>query len=657
MPSKYRKGGRSPGELLPLYRNKVLLNDKDKPLGLIMKGQQIGSLMFKPPKVMTIKNYVNEKKRLAYKPSSPPQKPNKYNKLRKIKSDLLCQPQDFLYREFKIANGSKKSFFNFVKSHNTTGFSNILKMPANVSRGLLPVGKGEQGVVLVGCIDDTCKTKVAIKIPSKGSEKDAIREFKNNKMIYDGCSQYSPHIVQPILQQRCGSSSVTYYEFFNGGSLDSWIPRHSKSLTLNNYKTILFQVLYTLQMIYATYPKFRHHDLHSGNIMVRTDGIPSSGYTRYGTQYIRNDGIFTAIGDFGFANSSTHPNPGVIAGNYAGYGVNKNSTVGQDVFTLLANMTKQANRGGVKSVGKFFESVTGVKMASHFKGSAFNIRLIKNLGKVDSIKEMLNNPFFDSIKKGVAAPRPAPKPVAAPAKPPTPKPLATNSRCGARAVKGKPGVLGMSTADMRKVIKAHTDIKIPVGASRGALCKMLSKFPTGQRLMGNNSVVARAVAPKRAAPPAYRAVVSKAPSPMKFTKRAGNNATKRVRGMQKVRIAPRNPAKAPTPKPVKAPTPKAVRAPTPQNNRTKNPTLNVTRNNSGRVRIQRKVCDSQSRKAIDEILVGFGMDPKSYKSKKIACDAIADASQKIGKLGRFVTKAQEAKEKKQFLKNLKAQKF
>ena len=74
---KYRRGEKSPGELLPLYRNKVLLNKKGKPLGLIMKGQQIGSLMFKPPKVMTIKNYVNEKKKIAYKPSSPPQKPKK----------------------------------------------------------------------------------------------------------------------------------------------------------------------------------------------------------------------------------------------------------------------------------------------------------------------------------------------------------------------------------------------------------------------------------------------------------------------------------------------------------------------------------------------------------------------------------------------------
>ena len=292
MPIKYKRGGKSPGALLPLYRNRVMLNKTGKPSGLIMKGQQIGSLFFKPPKIMTIKEYVNEKKRIAYKPNSPPKKTDKYNKLKKIRSELLCQPQDFMYREFKIAPGSKRSFFNFVKTRNTNGFSDVLKMPANISRGLLPVGKGEQGVVLVGCIDDTCKTKVAMKIPSKGSEKDAIREFKNSEMIYNGCSRHSPHIVQPIVQKKCGSSSVSYYEFFNGGSLDSWIPRHTKSLTLNNYKTILFQILYTLQVIYDKFPQFRHHDLHTGNIMVRTDGIPSSGYTRYGSHIVKNDGIF-----------------------------------------------------------------------------------------------------------------------------------------------------------------------------------------------------------------------------------------------------------------------------------------------------------------------------------------------------------------------------
>ena len=146
---------------------------------------------------------------------------------------------------------------------------------------------------------------------------------------------------------------------------------------------------------------------------------------------------------------------------------------------------------------------------------------------------------------------------------------------------------------------------------------------------------------------------------MKITKAnsKANNITRRVRGVQKIAPAPK---KAPAPKPAavpKAPAPKPVAAPKPANVRTKKPTMDITRNNSGRVRIQRKVCDGQSRKMLDEMLVGFGMDPKSYKSKKTACDAIANAAQNMGMLGRYVTKSQEAKETKQFLKNLKAGKF
>jgi len=698
MPSKYRKGGRSPGELLPMYRNKVLLNDKGKPLGLMMKGQQIGSLMFKPPKVMTIKNYVNEKKKIAYKPSSPPKKPNKYNKLTKISNELMCMPQNFMYRQVKLANTSKHTFFKFIKANNKNGFSDVLKMPPSISRGLVPLGKGEQGVVLLGCIDDKCKTKVAIKIPKAGGEKDAIREFRSNKVIYDSCSSQSPHIVQPIIQAKCAKTVVTYYEFFNGGSLDFWLPRHQKKLTLNNYKTILFQTLYTLRAIYKVHPQFRHHDLHSGNIMVRTEGIPSRGYTPYGTKYsIKNDGIFTAIGDFGFSSSPSNPNPGVVAGEFLPYGVSKNTTVSQNVFTLIADLTKQAEQGKVTGLGKFFEDVTGVKMSKQFKGTTFDIRLPKNSGRGASITSMLDSPFFDSIKKGQpvtrkASPKPvtrkaSPKPVARKVSPKpvarkvSPKPVARKvsprivvttvspktlaRKCGARAVKGNRGVLGMGVSEMRKLIMDHSEIKIPAGAKRGDLCKMLLKFPVGRKAMGlNNAGVGRAVATKNMPPPTYRVAVTKAPTPMKLGGGPGVNVTRRARGVQKILLgSPSQRARKVVAKSPKVSTPPTFKfkMPSPavpkRTPKPRAPKVVISRNNDRRIRIDRKVCDNQSRKMLNEILVGFGMPPKDYKTKKAACEAIATHAQSKFRLERYVTTTQNAAERKQFRKNIQAGKF
>ena len=684
MPSKQYKGGKSPAS--SLYRNRLMLNNKGKPSGYVQKGQLPGSLFFKQPKIMTIKDYVNNKK--SYRPAKQTTN-TKYNKLTKISNELMCMPQNFMYRQVKLANTSKHTFFKFIKANNKNGFSNVLKMPPSISRGLVPLGKGEQGVVLLGCIDDKCKTKVAIKIPKAGGDKDAIREFRSNKMIYDSCSSQSPHIVQPIIQAKCAKTVVTYYEFFNGGSLDFWLPRHQKKLTLNNYKTILFQTLYTLRAIYKVHPQFRHHDLHSGNIMVRTEGIPSRGYTPYGTKYsIKNDGIFTAIGDFGFSSSPSHPNPGVVAGEFLPYGVSKNTTVSQNVFTLIADLTKQAEQGKVTGLGKFFEDVTGVKMSKHFKGTTFDIRLPKNSGRGASITNMLDSPFFDSIKQGRPAARKAsPKPVARKASPKpvvrkaSPKPVARKvsprivvttvspktlaRKCGARAVKGSRGVLGMGVSEMRKLIMDHSEIKIPAGAKRGDLCKMLLKFPVGRKAMGlNNAGVGRAVAPKNMPSPTYRVAVTKAPTPMKLGGGPGVNVTRRTRGVQKILLgSPSQRARKVVAKSPKVSTPPnfKFKMPSPvapkRTPKPRAPKVVISRNNDRRIRIGRKVCDSQSRKMLDEMLVGFGMAPKDYKTKKAACEAIATHAQSKFRLERYVTTTQNAAERKQFRKNIQAGKF
>ena len=675
MPSKQYKGGKSPTS--SLYRNRLMLNNKGRISGYVQKGQLPGSLFFKPPKIMTIKEYVNNKK--SYRPTKQITN-TKYNKLTKISNELMCMPQNFMYRQVKLANTSKHTFFKFIKANNKNGFSNVLKMPPSISRGLVPLGKGEQGVVLLGCIDDKCKTKVAIKIPKAGGEKDAIREFRSNKMIYDSCSSQSPHIVQPIIQAKCAKTVVTYYEFYNGGSLDFWLPRHQKKLTLNNYKTILFQTLYTLRAIYKVHPQFRHHDLHSGNIMVRTEGIPSRGYTPYGTKYsIKNDGIFTAIGDFGFSSSPSHPNPGVIAGEFLPYGVSKNTTVSQNVFTLIADLTKQAEQGKVTGLGKFFEDVTGVKMSKHFKGTTFDIRLPKNSGRGASITSMLDSPFFDSIKQGrpvarKASPKPvarkaSPKPVARKVSPrimvTTVSPKTLARKCGARAVKGSRGVLGMGVSEMRKLIMDHSEIKIPAGAKRGDLCKMLLKFPVGRKAMGlNNAGVGRAVAPKNMPSPTYRVAVTKAPTPMKLGGGPGVNVTRRTRGVQKILLgSPSQRARKVVAKSPKVSTPPTFKfkMPSPaapkRTPKPRAPKVVISRNNDRRIRIGRKVCDNQSRKMLNEILVGFGMPPKDYKTKKAACEAIATHAQSKFRLERYVTTTQNAAEKKQFRKNIQAGKF
>ena len=128
------------------------------------------------------------------------------NKLRNID---LCMPRDFLYREFR---SGKNGYFNFIMSNNKNGFANV-KLPNKngpVQPGLSMIGSGAEAVSFVGCIDNKCKEKVAIKVgialkstnksPIKKNYKSApgVAEFKIQKDVYDKCKDETPHIVAPL---------------------------------------------------------------------------------------------------------------------------------------------------------------------------------------------------------------------------------------------------------------------------------------------------------------------------------------------------------------------------------------------------------------------------------------------------------------------------
>ena len=233
-------------------------------------------------------------------------------------NEMLCLPQNFMYREFRIPSSTKKSLFNFVEANNSNGFRNVIRVPKKITPGLIPIGAGQQGTVLLGCLDDKCKTKVSIKVSKPGESEPAIREYKINKQVYERCINETPHILRPIMQMKCrGDKIVTYYEFFNGGSLDKWWRRHAKKLKTDDIKVAMFQILYTMGIIYKNLPSFRHHDLHTGNVFIKTgDGVPKSGYTKYGKYEIKNNGMFTAVADFGFAHSPPHAHKNLLNGEY-----------------------------------------------------------------------------------------------------------------------------------------------------------------------------------------------------------------------------------------------------------------------------------------------------------------------------------------------------
>ena len=100
--------------------------------------------------------------------------------------------------------------------------------------------------------------------------------------------------------------SILISEWANGGDLLDYIRKNYASMTLEQWKVIIFQILYTLASLHKKYPTFRHNDMKANNILV---GLIDKEYQEQLYAYrlgefkfeIPNVGIQIKIWDFDFA--------------------------------------------------------------------------------------------------------------------------------------------------------------------------------------------------------------------------------------------------------------------------------------------------------------------------------------------------------------------
>jgi hypothetical protein len=101
-------------------------------------------------------------------------------------------------------------------------------------------------------------------------------------------------------------SNMLISEFVSGGSLDNWIYdiyENDKEITDDQWKSIVFQLLYTIAIIQHYY-RMMHNDFHYGNILI-DDSIKPSGYFVYEINnkkfYLKNTGVIPKLWDFEFS--------------------------------------------------------------------------------------------------------------------------------------------------------------------------------------------------------------------------------------------------------------------------------------------------------------------------------------------------------------------
>jgi len=269
----------------------------------------------------------------------------------------------------------------------------------STKKGIRKIGKGEMGEVFLGCVDKECKKPVAIKVSN-----DPTRyEYKIGKRIekLSGTRMYA--------YQECDKYSIIYTEYANSGSLTNFIKENIKTLRPIHLRTIVTHVLFNLYRVHKKYPSFRHHDLHTENILISTN-VKAKGIRRFNVEdtilKVHDIGIEASLNDYGFSSINGIPNPEIDSGNFKRkYGIYRESNYMYDVHFFL-NSLRHFLKGEKIYVGaetiQFIERVLPLDYLGQatYKINDFRLRASPvGHGKLPTFKQIFKDRYFSPYKE------------------------------------------------------------------------------------------------------------------------------------------------------------------------------------------------------------------------------------------------------------------
>src|SRR6056300_912473 len=282
-------------------------------------------------------------------------------------------------------------------------FTKIQMTPLKINKAtrLRAIGKGAFGTVFYGCLDDECKTQVAIKVTIEPS---ARMEYRIAEKLRGMGVPRMYHF------KSCDRDDVLYFEYIEGEPLEKWVKRGQSP---EDYRQVISQLITNLKVIYEKYPKFRHHDLHWNNILVLKGNKP-------------------IMIDFGMSTIEVIRNPNVVSGEFKNSGIYSGSHQMYDahyILNIIYNYTKSV------PVRHFMEDLFSRRylLRSSPVTKGFRLRPIEHTG-LPTYDQILKHPFLQAKKKIAILRKIIPKKTVA-LKPKTPaKPATMSAIRRARAV-------------------------------------------------------------------------------------------------------------------------------------------------------------------------------------------------------------------------------
>jgi serine/threonine protein kinase len=282
-------------------------------------------------------------------------------------------------------------------------FTKIQMTPLKINKAtrLTVIGKGAYGTVFYGCLDDECKTQVAIKVTTEPS---ARMEYRIAEKLRGMGTPRMYHF------KSCDRDDVLYFEYIEGEPLEKWM---KKGKSPEAYRQMISQIITNLKRIHEKYPKFRHHDLHWNNILVLKGNKP-------------------IMIDFGMSTIEGIRNPNVTSGEFKKSGIYSGSHQMYDahyILNIIYNYTKSV------PVRHFMEDLFSRQYLLRLSPVTkdFRLRPIEHTG-LPTYDQILKHPFLQAKKKIAILRKIIPKKTVA-LKPKTPaKPATMSAIRRARAV-------------------------------------------------------------------------------------------------------------------------------------------------------------------------------------------------------------------------------
>jgi serine/threonine protein kinase len=281
----------------------------------------------------------------------------------------------------------------------------LKKKDGTMTKGAVKIGEGEYGKVYRGCVDDKCEKYIVykeIKTPSL-TDNIPLAKYKNAldtinpKMEYTIAKKLEGFAVPKMyLYKTCDNKDILYSEYIRGQELNKWFETRP---TLEATKSVMAQVLYNLYRIQEKYPGFRHHDLHGGNILVRSVPKKDIQIKLKDKKYtISNGGVEAVIIDFGFSVFPRIKNPLINTNNYKNIGISRKSDKFYDLHFFLNTMyglTIQPHNMTERRVKSLVQSLLSPEYLDRMSEKVKMYRLRGNKSHtIPSFETVLSKPFF-----------------------------------------------------------------------------------------------------------------------------------------------------------------------------------------------------------------------------------------------------------------------